>query len=683
MKPRPLWSLVWLLAACGSSVRPLSDKTQEPQPVQAVVVRLGAHLGVPELALCHRVLRESASGGVQSVVFELDSAGEAMTDSPADLEALLDRIQQMQAEHKPPETVAWVKGTVTANGAHLALMCDKLFMAPGSHLGLVAPLPDGWKELLGQSDDNSERKRLKQFRQELRQRLEQRRNKYSADVLRLCEGMADPTLQLVRATVRENGVESQRILEINEEKDLAKAGTVIVARTPLPQPVDLSDREAEDFGLSLGKIQSLEQLVTDQLRLPREAVGEAVPNWSEHMVGWLQLMQPALLVLGFVLLLLEVKTPGFGLPGTLGVLLLGLAMFYSYLVGLAEVTEILLFFLGIAAIAIEILVLPGTIVFGAVGFLALVFSLILSRQSFVIPSTATQEEILLQNLLNLTLMLVLVIVVAAVLWRVLPRVPVLRTIFLAPPDQPASGSSTSTMGVSAAQKALVGRVGVAATLLRPAGVLDLEGEPVDVITRGEFIEAGTALRVVAVEGNRVIVESAADRRAGERGSVGFILLLVVLGLALLVAEVMFVSFGLIAVLSGVALVSAVFLAFQEGTGFGWSVLVADAICAPVVLFFAFRLLPKTPFGRKIMLEAPAHGEVVPPGELAALLHKEGVALSPLRPAGFARIDGKRVDVVTRGEMLDKDCPVRVVEVQGNRVVVAHLLRSGTAATNRS
>jgi len=137
------------------------------------------------------------------------------------------------------------------------------------------------------------------------------------------------------------------------------------------------------------------------------------------------------------------------------------------------------------------------------------------------------------------------------------------------------------------------------------------------------------------------------------------------------------------VLSGVALVSAVFLAFQEGTGFGWSVLVADAICAPVVLFFAFRLLPKTPFGRKIMLEAPARAEVVPPGELATLLHKEGIALSPLRPAGFARIDGRRVDVVTRGEMLDKDCPVRVVEVQGNRVVVAHLARAGKAATNGS
>jgi membrane-bound serine protease (ClpP class) len=73
----------------------------------------------------------------------------------------------------------------------------------------------------------------------------------------------------------------------------------------------------------------------------------------------------------------------------------------------------------------------------------------------------------------------------------------------------------------------------------------------------------------------------------------------------------------------------------------------------------------------MILSAPA----VPPSaaaadaSLAGLLHKTGVTLSPLRPAGFARIDGRKVDVVTRGEMLDANCPVKVVDTSGNRVVV--------------
>ncbi len=56
--------------------------------------------------------------------------------------------------------------------------------------------------------------------------------------------------------------------------------------------------------------------------------------------------------------------------------------------------------------------------------------------------------------------------------------------------------------------------------------------------------------------------------------------------------------------------------------------------------------------------------------IQGLLHKTGVATSDLRPSGFATIEGRRVDVVTRGELLDKDTQIRVIQVEGNRVVVA-------------
>lgn len=51
------------------------------------------------------------------------------------------------------------------------------------------------------------------------------------------------------------------------------------------------------------------------------------------------------------------------------------------------------------------------------------------------------------------------------------------------------------------------------------------------------------------------------------------------------------------------------------------------------------------------------------------LGKEGEALTDLRPAGMIRVDGKKVDVVTAGEMIDKGKRVRVTKVEGNRVVV--------------
>ncbi len=678
--PPIFWLLCALLTACGGAVAPLQDPVAEPTPVAVVVVPLRGHLGTPELALCHRALREAEANGLKYVVFDLDNAG-SLSDDPAALSALLDRLQH--PDRRVP-TVALVRGKAIQSAAHLALFCDQIFLAPGASLGAIAPTDAPLEELLGLAGQDAERIRLGQFRQELRQRLEQRKNKFSADALRLCEGMADPTLQLVRVVVRENGVEQGRVVTGDEEKELVQRGATIVARTELTRPVELSAQEAEDIGLSRGRIQDLEQLGTDHLLVDRRQIGVVQPTWSEHMVSWLEIMQPAFLVLGFVLLLLEVKTPGFGLPGLFGVLLLGLAMFYSYLVGLAEITEILLFFLGIAALATEIFLLPGTVVFGAAGFLALVFALVLSRQSFVVPATISQEEILLQNLLNLTLLFVLVMVVAALLWRILPKIPILRGVFLPPPDRPLTGASTQfagAAGVAADPGAvLLGRTGRASTVLRPAGVAEFDGEPVDVVTEGDFVEAGAAVKVIAVAGNRIVVERAAPAgrtdRSGERGSVGLVLLLAVVGLALVAAEVIFVSFGAITILAGLALVSAVFLAFQESDGFGWSVLIGEALLAPVVMFFAFRLLPRTRFGKALILDAPRREDVA--GQAAErgldqLLHRTGVTLSALRPAGFARIDGKKVDVVTRGEMLDADCPVRVIDVLANRVVVARAI----------
>jgi membrane-bound ClpP family serine protease len=473
--------------------------------------------------------------------------------------------------------------------------------------------------------------------------------------------------------VREAGFERPRVLEASELAALQQGGATVLREAAMTQPLVIEAQKAEDYGLSNGTVQSLDQLA-EVLTIDPATIGELTTNWAEQMVGWLELFQPFLLVAGFVLILFEVKTPGVGLPGLLGVLFLGLAMFHSYLTGLAEITEILVFFLGLAAIAVEIFLLPGTLIFGAVGFLCLLLALVLSRQSFVLPSNALEEDLLLANLTNLTLLIVTVLVLGVATWRLLPRLPWFNRLFLRPPEralQPAGGGQ-SGMGLGdAALTALVGRSGTAATVLRPTGTMELDGERVDVVTEGEFVEPGTAIRVLYVQGTRVVVAAADDPRSGERGSVGVVVLLAIVGLALLVAEVFFVSFGVIAVLSGLSLITAVFFAFQQSTAFGVTMLVIEAIAAPVVLALAFRLLPRTRFGKQLILtgpETPGSAAAADP-ELERFLHKTGVTLSPLRPAGFARIDGRKVDVVTRGEMIDANCPVKVLDVAQNRVVV--------------
>lgn len=665
-------TLAWL-AACGGPVArvDLSGKEQPAQAAnapQVLLVTLRGKIGTKELARCHRTLRvaESSSASSMRVVFRLADAG-SQGEDPSDIQALLDHVQQSKAD-----SIAVLSGQVTHGAAALALVCKRVYCLPKAEWGAVEKPEQEWTE-----SDEALAQRFDAAREAMAARLQARDPKLTPAATKLALAMVDPRKVMVIASVRQGGVERAQVLEQAELAALSAGGAKVIGDQVLPRPLMISAQQAEDFGLSNGTLQQLEE-IADAMHFDRSAVGELTENWAESMVGWLELLRPFLLIAGFVLLVIEIKTGGIVLPGLLGVAFLALAFFYSYLVGLADITEILLFFLGLAAIGVEIFLLPGTVVFGAVGFVCLILALVLSQQTFVLPSNAIEEGILLRNLLNLVLLIVAVLVSGALTWRLLPKVPWFNRVLLPTPKEasvvaPALGAGASGQGlVDAALMALVGRVGAAATTLRPTGAMEIDGERIDVVTEGEFVEAGTAVRVLYVQGTRVVVarEGSAGRR-GERGAVGLVVLLCLVGLGLLVAEVVFVSFGIIATISGISLLSAIFVAFQDSIAFGVTMVVVEGVAAPIVLTMSFKLLPKTPFGKALILDGPAKPAVgAVEAELLLLVGRTGVALSPLRPAGFARIDGKRVDVVTRGEMLDPDCTVVVVAVQGNRVVVA-------------
>ena len=154
-----------------------------------------------------------------------------------------------------------------------------------------------------------------------------------------------------------------------------------------------------------------------------------------------------------------------------------------------------------------------------------------------------------------------------------------------------------------------------------------------------------------------------------------IILLFGLGLALVVAEVFIPSMGVLGMAAGLSLMTSIGMAFYEDPGTGTLLLVITAVTVPIILTFGIKLFPRTPLGRKIT----ARGFSFEDGRAVdrrdeGLAGARGVVEAPLRPAGIARIDGRRVDVVSRGESIDAGTEVVVVEVSGNRVIVA---RSGS------
>ena len=150
-----------------------------------------------------------------------------------------------------------------------------------------------------------------------------------------------------------------------------------------------------------------------------------------------------------------------------------------------------------------------------------------------------------------------------------------------------------------------------------------------------------------------------------------IILLFGLGLALVVAEVFIPSMGVLGMAAGLSLMTSIGMAFYEDPGTGTLLLVITAVTVPIILTFGIKLFPRTPLGRKIT----ARGFSFEDGRAVdrrdeGLAGARGVVEAPLRPAGIARIDGRRVDVVSRGEAIDAGTEVVVVEVSGNRVIVA-------------
>lgn len=150
-------------------------------------------------------------------------------------------------------------------------------------------------------------------------------------------------------------------------------------------------------------------------------------------------------------------------------------------------------------------------------------------------------------------------------------------------------------------------------------------------------------------------------------------LLLGVGLVFVVLEVFFPSFGMLGTIAAAAVVGGGFLAWKAGGGLFTTYVVLAFVLVPVFIGLGLKLLPKTPMGRRLVLRGttfdPNEARAGSEAHLEGLVGKVGVSKTPLRPAGKVSIDGRTVDVVTRGELVPAGRLVRVFKVEGNRVFV--------------
>ncbi len=351
----------------------------------------------------------------------------------------------------PGQVYAFVRPQALSAGAYLALAADEIYMTPGSAMGAAEPRFFGG----GEADE----KVLSAWEARMRTAAERRGR--------------DP--QVAAAMVR---------------KEIAIEG--IVDKGIL---LTLTGEEALALGYSEGMVENRSALL-EELGFVQAQLISYSPRLIDRVVGWTThpVVAVLLLIAGITCLVVELFTPGFGLFGLISILAFTFYFGGHYAAGLAEYWVLLLFGLGVVLLLIEV-VIPGFGIIGITGILSIVASIILSAKTIE------------TGLLMFAAALLLSALFVVLAYRFFERRGALRHIFLA-------DEARSELGyVSAAdQRDLLGLEGVTLSALRPAGAARIAGRRVDVISEGTFIPAGVPVKVIVVEGARVVV------RLGKGGS---------------------------------------------------------------------------------------------------------------------------------------------------------------------
>lgn len=453
-----LFALLALLASMALKALPMQESAR-------IVYRVTVD-GVVDLGLAPQVARtlaEAERAGAAAVILDINTFG-GRVDA-----AVLIRDALLQAR---VPTVAFVNKRAISAGALIALAAQKIAMAEGATLGAATPVAAG---LPGAVTAPVAEKTVSYMRKEFAATAEARRRPAP-----LAEAMVDTDVEI------QGVVDKGKLLTLTTE-------------------------EALRLGLADLRANGLDALL-QSLDLAGAEVREAPANWAETLVRFLThpVVSSLLMTVGVLGILTEIRTPGFGVPGALGLASLGLFLWGHWLVQLAGFEELLLVGAGLVLLAVELFVTPGFGIVGLLGLAAIVGGLGLS----MVGAGATWAFVV-QAAWRVAVSLLVAIGASLVLLRFLPRLPFGRRLVLEAGLPARAGYASAPPG----DLAWLGTRGIAISPLRPAGVADLGGARVDVVSDGEFIEAGEAIEVTRVDGNRVVVRPArhGPRIIGQEG----------------------------------------------------------------------------------------------------------------------------------------------------------------------
>jgi membrane-bound serine protease (ClpP class) len=419
---------------------------------QPSVVYVAPIEGIIDLGLApfvQRVLNEATAAGAAAVIFEINTFGGRVDAAVLIRDALL---------NAKVTTVAFVNKRAISAGALISLAAEKIVMVDGGTIGAATPVQMGQP---GAPAQPVEEKTVSYVRKEFSATAETRKRPPL-----IAEAMVDADVEIPGV------IEKGKLLTLTTEEAMK--------------------HKVIDF-----RAQSIEG-VLDQLGLGGAEVRRATANWAENLVRFLThpIVSSLLMTVAMLGIIIEIRTPGFGVPGALGITSLALFFWGHWLVQLAGWEELLLVAAGLVLLVLEIFVTPGFGLAGALGIAALLGGLSLS-----LFGAGASWEFIFKAVSRVVFSLLLALIASLLTLRFLPHLPFARRLML------ETGLLAGAGGGSAPEsdRNWLDKSGTALSPLRPAGIAEFAGKRVDVVSDGELIEPGVPIVVTRVDGNRIVV----------------------------------------------------------------------------------------------------------------------------------------------------------------------------------
>lgn len=449
-------------------------------------------------AFLKRQINRAVEAGTKTIIFEIESPGGLLYDSIDLATAIAD------LEKSGIRTVAYVPKEAISGAAIIALGCDEIYLQSNAKIGDAGPIEIQDGGMFARAPE----KVLSYLKISLQQ-LADRKKRPAA----IAMAMADKDLDVFEVVHKTKGtrwfMSEEEIRSSEGEWTQGKA----VGEAKGNLLLTVGGQRAFELLIAEPPVKDLDELKARIGVAPGVELIRAQRIWIDDFVFFLN--RPGVVGLLFFIAIICVYLELHLMTGILGLIsALCLILFFwsKWLGGTADSLEILLFMFGVVCVSMEIFVLPGAGVFGVTGVIAIAASLVMASQTFNILDEGHNLEEATRTLGTLGIALLAVGAVAMTISKYLPQIPFLKHMILTPPGAVALADPNRPLlrpDVATTADPMLGRIGVARTLLRPSGKVEIDGRLVEVITEGGMIPAGRAVEVIQTQGVKIVVREVA------------------------------------------------------------------------------------------------------------------------------------------------------------------------------